>query len=293
MAKNTSFDLYQEVTDRIVEMLEQGVAPWRSPIMGAEAAGYPRNLVTDKPYRGVHVFLLAFNAWSQGYGSSYWLTFNQAKTKGGMVRKGEKSSMVVFWKQYETEDRDTGEAKTVPVLRYYRVFNAEQCEGIEVPDATTFTPADFAPLEACEHIVSGYPNGPAIEHGGTRAFYRPSTDTVRLPEPKRFTAGEAYYATLFHELAHSTGHSRRLDRGLDTEPAPFGSPSYCREELIAEMAASFLSAEAGIHPATLGSSAAYLQGWLTCLKQDKKLVIQAARAGQKAADWVLDRKFGE
>lgn len=293
MAKNTSFDLYQEVTDRIVEMLEQGIAPWRSPIMGAEAAGYPRNLVTDKPYRGVNVFLLAFTAWSQGYGSSYWLTFNQAKTKGGMVRKGETSSMVVFWKQYETEDRDTGEAKTVPVLRYYRVFNAEQCEGIDVPDASTFEPVDFAPLEACERIVDGYPNGPAIEHGGTRAYYRPSTDTVRLPEPDGFTTGEEYYATLFHELAHSAGHSSRLDRGLDTEPASFGSPDYGREELIAEMAASFLSAEAGIHPATLANSAAYLQGWLTCLKQDKKLVIQAAGAGQKAADWILGRKFAE
>lgn len=122
MAKNTSIDLYQEVTDRIIEMLEQGVAPWRSPIMDNGTAGHPRNLITGKPYRGVNVFLLAFTAWSQGYGSSYWLTFKQARDRGGMVRKGEKSSMVVFWKQYEAEDRETGEAKTVPVLRYYRVF---------------------------------------------------------------------------------------------------------------------------------------------------------------------------
>lgn len=293
MAKSTTFDLYQEVTDRIVEMLEQGVAPWRSPIMGAGTAGHPRNLASGKPYRGVNVFLLAFTAWSQGYGSSYWLTFKQAKAKGGTVKKGEKSTMVVFWNQYETEDRETGEAKTVPVLRYYRVFNAEQCEGIEIPDASTFEPVDFAPLDACHRIVAGYPNGPTIDHGGSRAYYRPSTDSVRLPKPERFTAGEAYYATLFHELAHSTGHSSRLDRGLDTEPTPFGSPDYGREELIAEMAACFLSAGTGIHPATLANSAAYLQGWLTSLKQDKKLVIQAAGAGQKAADWILDRKFGE
>lgn len=293
MAKSTTFDLYQEVTDRIIEMLEQGVAPWRSPIMGTGTAGHPRNLATGKPYRGVNVFLLAFTAWSEGYGSSHWLTFNQARDRGGMVRKGEKSSMVVFWKQYETEDRETGEAKTVPVLRYYRVFNAEQCEGVETPDASTIQPVDFAPLEACERVVAGYPDGPTIEHGGTRAYYRPGTDTVRLPEPERFTAGEAYYATLFHELVHSTGHSRRLDRGLDTELAPFGSPSYGREELIAETAACFLSAEAGIAPATLPNAAAYLQGWLKCLKQDKKLVIQAAGAGQKAADWILDHRFVE
>lgn len=293
MASTTSFDLYQEVTDRIVEMLEQGVAPWRSPIMGAGTAGHPRNLITGKPYRGVNVFLLAFTAWSQGYGSACWLTFNQAKAKGGMVRKGEKSTMIVFWKQYETEDRETGEAKTVPVLRYYRVFNAEQCDGIEIPDASTFESMEFAPLDVCEQIVAGYPNAPTIEHGGTRAFYRPSTDTVRMPEPERFTAGEEYYATLFHELAHSTGHSSRLDRGLDIEPACFGSPDYCREELIAEMAACFLSAEAGIAPATLPNAAAYLQGWLIRLKQDKKLVIQAAGAGQKAADWILARRFDE
>lgn len=171
--------------------------------------------------------------------------------------------------------------------------NVEQCDGIENPDSTIVQPVEFAPLEACERIVSGYPHRPAIEHGGVRACYRPATDTVRLPQPERFTMHEEYYATLFHELAHSTGHSRRLDRGLDSKPAPFGSPDYGREELIAEMAAAFLSAEAGIAPATLPNAAAYLQGWLTRLKQDKKLVIQAAGAAQRAADWMLDRSFGE
>lgn len=289
----SSLDLYQEVTDRIIEMLEQGVTPWRSPIMGRGSAGYPKNLTSGKPYRGVNVFLLAFTAWSQGYGSSCWLTFKQAKDKGGSVRKGEKSSLVVFWKQYETEDKDTGHPKIVPVLRYYRVFNAEQCEGIAIPDAVPFAPADFTPLASCEQIVSGYTDGPTIEHGGTRAFYRPESDTVRVPEPTRFSPAEEYYGTLFHELAHSTGHSSRLDRGLDTAPAPFGSPDYGKEELVAEMASAFLCAEAGIDPVTIENSAAYLQGWLTCLKQDKKLVMQAAGAGQKAADRIVGRVFGE
>jgi len=290
---SSSLDLYQEVTDRIVEMLEQGVAPWRSPIMGSGSAGYPKNLASGKPYRGVNVFLLAFTAWSQGYGSSSWLTFKQAKGKGGSIRKGEKSSLVVFWKQHELEDRQTGKPKAVPVLRYYRVFNAEQCEGIEDPNVVPFEPAAFTPLESCERIVAGYVDGPAIEHGGTRAFYRPSNDTVRMPEPERFSPSEEYYGTLFHELAHSTGHSSRLDRGLDTEPSAFGSPDYGREELIAEIAAAFLSAEAGIDPVTIENSAAYLQGWLNCLKQDKKLVMQAAGAGQKAADRIVGRTFGE
>jgi antirestriction protein ArdC len=114
----SSFDLYQTITDQIVAMLETGVVPWRSPILGCTSAGHPKNLNTGKGYRGVNVFLLAFTSFAKGYGSSYWLTFNQAKERGGSVRKGEKSSMVVFWKQYETTDKDTGQPTKIPVLRY-------------------------------------------------------------------------------------------------------------------------------------------------------------------------------
>ncbi len=280
------FDIYQNVTDQIIAMLEKGVVPWRSPILGRQSAGMPKNLESGKDYRGVNVFLLAFTAWANGYESSYWLTFNQAKQKKGSVKKGEKSSFVIFWKQYETTDRETGEPTNVPVLRYYRVFNISQCEGITAPDAVTFTPTDFQPIETAESIVKAYADAPVIEHGGTRAFYRPSTDVVRLPEPTRFASCEEYYSTLFHELAHSTGHSKRLDRKLDTEPQPFGSPDYGKEELVAEMAAAFLSAHVGIQPVTIENQAAYLQGWLKQLRGDKKLVIAAAGAAQKASDWI-------
>ena len=232
------FDIYQNVTDQIIAMLEKGVVPWRSPILGRQSAGMPKNLESGKEYRGVNVFLLAFTAWASGYESSYWLTFNQAKQKKGSVKKGEKSSFVIFWKQYETTDKETGEPTKVPVLRYYRVFYVAQCEGITMPDAASFTPTDFQPIAAAENIVKGYADAPAIEHGGTRAFYRPSTDSVRLPEPSRFASCEEYYSTLFHELAHSTGHSKRLDRNLDTEPQPFGSPDYGKEELVAETRSS-------------------------------------------------------
>lgn len=285
------FDIYQNVTDQIIAMLEKGVVPWRSPILGRQSAGMPKNLESGKEYRGVNVFLLAFTAWTNGYESSYWLTFNQAKQKKGSVKKGEKSSFVIFWKQYETTDKETGEPTKVPVLRYYRVFNVAQCEGIAMPDAATFTPTDFQPIDAAETIVKAYADAPAIEHGGTRAFYRPSTDSVRLPEQTRFASCEEYYSTLFHELAHSTGHSKRLDRKLDTEPQPFGSPDYGKEELVAEMASAFLSAHVGIQPVTIENQAAYLQGWLKQLRGDKKLVIAAAGAAQKASDWIRgDRK---
>ncbi|MBE7506216.1 MAG: DUF1738 domain-containing protein [Planctomycetia bacterium] len=280
------FDIYQNVTDQIIAMLEKGVVPWRSPILGRQSAGMPKNLESGKEYRGVNVFLLAFTAWASGYESAYWLTFNQAKQKKGSVKKGEKSSFVIFWKQYETTDKETGEPTKVPVLRYYRVFNVAQCEGIAAPDAATFTPTDFRPIDAAVAIVEGYADGPPIEHGGTRAYYRPSTDIVRLPEPSRFATCEEYYSTLFHELAHSTGHSKRLDRKLDTEPQPFGSPDYGKEELVAEMAAAYLTSHAGIQPATIENQAAYLQGWLKQLRGDKKLVVTAAAAAQKASDWI-------
>jgi antirestriction protein ArdC len=282
-----SFDLYQEVTDQIVAMLEKGVVPWRSPILGRSSAGHPKNLNTGKQYRGVNVFLLAFTAFAKGYGSSYWITFNQAKERGGNVKKGEKSSMVVFWKQYETTNKEAGRPTIVPVMRYYNVFNAEQIEGNEIPDAVKFEPIEFKPIEGAEQIASGYLGAPSIEHdGGQQAFYRPASDSVHLPQRTRFASVEEYYSTLFHELSHSTGHSSRLDRKLDTNPRPFGSPDYGKEELIAEMSAAFLCSSAGIQPTVIENQAAYLAGWLKQLKSDKKLVISAAGQAQKAADWI-------
>jgi antirestriction protein ArdC len=150
-----------------------------------------------------YVTLLAFTAYAKGYDSSYWLTFKQANANGGKVKKGEKSAMVVFWKQYEVEDKETHEKKMIPMLRYYNVFNVAQCEGITAPDVVAFVPTEFKPIEVAEAIVKGYTDGPAIEHGGTQAFYRPSTDSVKIPEPTRFSSTEEYFGTLFHELSHN------------------------------------------------------------------------------------------
>ena len=162
-----SFDLYSEITRQITDMLEKGVVPWRSPILGQNKGGYPKNLDSKKPYRGVNVFLLAFTAFAKGYGSAYWLTFNQALAAGGSVKKGEKSSIVLFWKKYEVDDKETREKKEVLVARYYRVFNCEQCDGIKPPDAVEFVPTKFQAIEAAEKIVKGYADGPAVEYGGT------------------------------------------------------------------------------------------------------------------------------
>jgi antirestriction protein ArdC len=285
-----AIDLYQGITNQIVAILEKGVVPWRSPILGRTSAGHPQNLESMKPYRGINVFLLAMTAWQKGYGSSYWLTFNQAKAHGASVKKGEKSSMVVFWKQHETTDQETGEAKKIPLLRYYNVFNVEQCTGIDAPDAGSFEPTPFTPIETAEHIAECFTDGPALEHAGQQAFYSPLADAIRIPEPTRFRSTEEYYATLFHELAHSTGHSTRLNRGLDTAPKPFGSADYGKEELVAEMAAAYLCGHAGIRPAVIENQAAYISGWLAQLHHDKKLIITAAGAAQKAADWICGQR---
>ncbi|MCC7389416.1 MAG: DUF1738 domain-containing protein [Phycisphaerales bacterium] len=290
-----ALDIYQAVTDRIIELLEQGTVPWRQPIRGRGGSGeWPTNLESGRHYRGINVFLLAVTAWAEGYASPYWLTFRQARQKGGHIRKGEKGTLVIFWKQHATQDRESGADISIPVLRRYTVFNAEQCEEIEAPGAPEpeSQAGVFEPIGAAASIVAGYAGGPRIEHGGGRAFYRPGADMVKIPEPGRFVDPESYYLTLFHELAHSTGHPSRLDRGLESSPPAFGSPDYSKEELVAEMGAAFLAAAAGISPETVDQSAAYIDGWRKQLTSDKKLVVHAAGAGQRAAEWILGERAG-
>lgn len=304
-ARAMGLDIYQAVTDRIIELLDRGTAPWRHPIRGGGGAGgregsgsFPANLASGKNYRGINVFLLAITAWIEGYDSPYWLTFRQARERGGSVRKGEKGSLVIFWKQCATKDAATGDEVTIPVLRHYTVFNAEQCEGIAAPGVPEPDPAapPFEQIEAAARIVERYTQeggGPRIQHRGRRASYWPREDFVQIAEPEWFVDPESYYATMFHELAHSTGHSSRLDRGLEAAPPSFGSPDYSKEELVAEMGAAFLAAASGISPPTIEQSAAYIAGWRKKLGSDRKLVIQAAGAGQRAADWILGNRASE
>ncbi|MBL4809396.1 MAG: DUF1738 domain-containing protein [Phycisphaerales bacterium] len=283
-----ALDIYQAITDRILELLDQGTVPWRKPFSSGNG-GFPKNLISGNDYRGINVFLLAVTAMLEGYDSPYWLTFKQAKARDAHVRKGEKGSLVIFWKQYATEDKKTGDPIKVPVMRQYKVFNAEQCEGLELPSAPepVSEPVPFEPIYQAMSIVDGYEDAPLIEHQGNQALYKPANDLVRMPDPREFISTESYYATLFHELVHSTGHSTRLDRGIDTKVAAFGSPDYSREELVAEMGSAFLAAAAGISPPTIEQSAAYIESWRKKLRGDKKLVVQAAGAGQRAADWIL------
>jgi antirestriction protein ArdC len=271
---------YEIVTEAIIKQLESGVAPWRKPWR----TEMPANLASKKEYRGINVFLLA----SQGYGSRYWLTYRQAQTLGGSVRKGEHGSKVVFWKidEYRKENKETGETENRKsiLLRYYTVFNLEQCEGIKSPEPTRV----IAPLEQCETIVNSMPNPPGFEQD-SRAFYRPSTDTVGVPARSAFDSAEEFYSTLFHELTHSTGHPSRVGREGIMEHNPFGSDDYSKEELVAEMGAAMLCGVAGIQSRTLDNSASYLQSWINRLRSDSRLIVSAASQAQKAADYILVR----
>ena len=268
--------VYEIITGQILAELEKGVVPWRKPWRTLP----PANLVSKNPYRGINTFLLAL----AGYGSQYWVTYRQAQALGGNIRRGEHGTKIVFWKfdKYETETVDgETENRTSAFLRYYTVFNLELTEGLKA--LLVFPPA--TPIESAEAIVSGMPDPPAYQQGFL-ACYSPSNDTVTMPSPTAFHLRAEYYSTLFHELMHSTGHAKRLAReGLD-RPQQFGSDSYSREELVAEMGSAMLCGVAGIEQTTLANSAAYLNSWIARLKSDSRLLISAASAAQKAADYI-------
>ena len=275
--------VYDIITERIIGLLKQGTVPWQKP--WNVRRGFPCNLVSRKPYRGINVFLLH----AMRYESPFWLTFKQAQQLGATIRKGERACPVVFWKQHEVDDRTTGEKTKIPLLRYYSVFNLAQCEGVkELPDPTPDT-VITRPAE----IVENMPQRPAIKHGMAEAFYSPGGDYVGMPAPGRFAGEAEYYSVLFHELTHATGAASRLNRPGVTDAANFGSDQYSKEELVAEMGAAFLCGHAGIEGRTINNSAAYLQNWLSKLQNDSKLIVQAAAQAQKAADFILGVKHEE
>jgi antirestriction protein ArdC len=285
-------DAYQVVTERIIAAIEAGVVPWAKPWRTLAGFG-PTSVSTGRPYKGVNVMILGATAMVRGYTSPYWLTFNQARSREGSVRKGEKSTPIVFWKWIEKKDAAGDVIERYGFLRYFSVFNVEQTEGCENLPEPPEAPEEFDPIEAAELVCASMPQAPQVKHSPKpSAYYSPLLDYVHLPLRAAFTSAESYYATRFHELVHATGHSTRLNRpGIETV-SPFGSEDYSREELVAEMGAAFVCGEVGIEP-RVDAHAAYVAGWLKALKNDTKLVVQAASQAAKAADWILDRKEEE
>lgn len=276
---------YEVVTQRVIEAIENTKSiPWRRP-WGAHSGNVtlPCNLTSNKPYRGINIFLLSM----MGYQSPFWLTFKQAKSLGGSVKRGEKGCPVIFWSVIEKKNSKTNEIEKIPFIRHTSVFNVEQCDGIEIRELSEIATATINPIEECEAIVAGYVNPPVIIHRQQQAFYSPSSDLVNMPKLEAFESAEEYYSTLFHELVHSTAHTSRLNRKLGKGLNFFGSESYSKEELIAEMGSSFLCAMAGIESKTLDNSVAYLQGWVSALREKPKMLIEAASQAQRACDLIL------
>ena len=277
-------NIYETITDRIIAQLESGIIPWRKEWKSSGSTGLPRNIVSGKNYRGINLLTLMMS----DFADSRWMTYKQAQAQGANVRKGEHGTPIVFWK-FQTIKDAKGDDRDIAWARSYTVFNAEQIDGLQpvLPLASTFRPIDTAQQLADAYMQS--PSHPTLTHTGDRAFYRPLTDAVVMPQRHAFTSAQGYYATLFHEFAHSTGHSSRLNRELGMVSA-FGSADYSDEELCAEFAAAFLTAEAGIaNDQTLTNSTAYIQGWLHRLRNDKAIAVRAAQRAQKAADFILQR----
>jgi len=287
--------IYEMITDRILEALDKGIIPWKKPWKGG---GIPCN-IRGTAYRGINLFLLGMSP----YTSPYWLTYRQAKEMGGQVKKGEKSSIVIFWKMFEKSRHtelvkdDNGNVQEVehveriPFLRYYHVFNLQQCDGIEDPDKDKPV-LEFEPITEAEKIIEGYPKpSPSIVLGAPS--YCNSEDSIRMPEKESFVSVPAWYATIFHELTHSTGHKDRLNRASVQHPS-FGSQSYSQEELVAEMGSAFLRAITGIESKEEDKQdVAYIQNWVKALKDDRKMVVLAGAQAQKAVDFITNKKYDE
>lgn len=282
--ENTRADVYELVTARIIESLEAGVVPWFKPWRSRFGGALPQNGQSKRVYSGINLFILGLSR----YSDPRWLTFNQVKELGGSVRKGEKGTPIVFYKLLEVESKSgDGTTQNIPYLTKYYVWNIEQCDGLNLPEpGAVDSGITFAPILEAEHVLADMPSPPAVKHGFSGAYYRPSTDTVHMPRPEDFLSVDAYYHTLFHELAHATGHESRLGRLKGHADAAFGSESYAFEELVAELTSAMVCDSCGVTP-DIPQTAAYIDGWLSALKKDRKMIVRAASSAHKAADFIL------
>ncbi len=278
-------DVYQEITDRIIEQLELGTVPWVKPWSTVKGeATFPTNRYTGYAYRGINVPSLWCAGIQAGYESNLWLSYKQARNIGAQVRKGETGTPIIFVKFKQVQDRDdTTKKKSIPLVKYSTVFNVEQ-----VDDLPTLynVEQEWNPVTDVDNLIAT--TSAVITHGGDRACYMPGPDRINMPHKAGFTDSGNYYATLLHEITHWTGSKTRLNRLYG---ARFGDQAYAREELVAEMGAAFLCGHCGIDGHL--QHAEYLNSWIKVLKSDKSAIVQAASAAQKAADFVTGYTYAE
>jgi antirestriction protein ArdC len=277
-------DINKMITERLIERInESGSLPWKKPWSTPDLM--PCNLISKKNYRGINAFLL----FAMGYDSPWWLTMKQVNSLGGKVRKGEHSTPVVFWKIFEPDDDEQTEEtpkRSYAMLRYYRVFNAVQCTGLKVQNVGSTAPETPSDRSTAYEVAQGMPDRPEVKFGHKQASYNRVTDQVKMPAQTRFHSPDEFFATLFHELAHSTGHSSRLNRKSLMESKGFESEPYSHEELVAEMAAGFLCGHCGILASVENNSAAYLKHWIEKLEAEPSLLLKAGSQAQKAFDYI-------
>lgn len=243
--------------------------------------------ISKHPYSGINLRLLM----GLNYERNLYLTYDQVKKVGGTVNRGEKGHLVTFWMLWDRGNNENGEGaeEKIPFLRYYRVFNIDQCSGIPVSVRETPYKQPVFPVAACEGMVQSMPNPPAIRFGKAKAYYHPKADYINMPPMIRFDDSEAYYSTLSHEMVHSTGHQSRLGRKSLVEMSEFGSPTYSFEELVAELGSCYLCSHAGIDQKELKNSAAYIQGWLSQLKSNYTYIVLASSQAQRAVNYILNK----
>lgn len=280
-----AFDIYQVVTDKIIKKMEEGNFKWVKGWSGTFDGAF--NRISKKPYSLLNQMLLDHDG--------EYATFKQWTSLGGKIKKGEKSEMVVFWSFIEKKEKDeNGIEKVVnkfPMLKYFNVFHISQVEGVEPLQKEKRK--ENQQIKSAQEIADNYFNSEKLKlvnQDKGRAFYSPSLDYINMPELNQFTSSNEYYSTLFHEMVHSTGHSSRLNRGLENN-AGFGSESYSKEELVAEIGSAGLCEIANISTDnTFTNSVAYLQSWIKVLKDDKKLIVSASSKAEKAIEYILGNK---
>ena len=267
------------VVSQIIERIEEtGVLPWQRPW---RASSQPMNMEYKNAYSGL-------NRWScilAGYTSPFWLTFPQIKKFEDKVKKGERHTKIMKVALIEKKrENDKGEkevyARWVQPVKYYKMWNVEQCEGIEAPEVAD--DGSFEPIKACEDVVQGFTDAPPISIGGTSAEYIPKKDVIKMPPKNSFTSAEEFYNTLFHEYAHSTGHANRLNRRTLVENASFGTETYGKEELVAELTASMLCGHCNVVKEVIDNSTAYISGWLNKMKAEPRMLMSSAGQAEKA-----------
>lgn len=279
------FDIYQAVTDRIIEQLDNGVIPWHKPWSGIASGAY--NTVSNKTYSLLNQMLLKHDG--------EYATYKQWSELGGQVRKDEESEIVVFWKMIPVEEKVDGEIvkKTIPYLKYINVFHVSQVDGVQPKDKKAVI---HEPIKEAEKIIADYDARESITMEdvlGNNAYYAPLRDYLCVPTKEQYSDINKYYSTKFHEMVHSTGHKSRLNRFDDnTKIAPFGSEDYSKEELVAEIGSASLMSLIGIETEkTFKNNVAYIQSWLKVLKNDKRMIVSASSRAQKAVEYILNEKI--